>query len=970
MRKTRRITALMLALLMLFTCLPAFAEEDEVFGEAPEVFTDTLTEEVPVVSDDIFVMTETPTAEPTAEPTAKPTAVPTEKPTPQTTEAPTPDPLVEKTAFAAGLARIGQGVKLYEHNGLWGNYAQTAIGGVVYASEMNDEETAIRITLNNGISLYEGWVKAEAVTMLTEKETASWDKEERDEDIVRTTRGHELIPIGLIHSTPTATPEPVTEYEELVDAPVVEMNPDDLDDASVLDKLIASVTKPTEAPEKEESSAPIEEEDEDVFGSEAIEATQAPLPEPSFEPEDTAEMDKFVEYRTMSAPGNLKATHNRVGVMTITWDGTEDADAYQLLYKAAHETEYSLLHQTTGTSYTTDALDPSVVYYFRVQSVELDDAGEIINQSPQSASYPYIVLGDAKIKDPRGKDTSTIRLEWNAVPGATHYDVMMSLHGKEEWSIVRTDIEGDLCDIRDLSFDETYDFLVIPKRKLNNGTVITGNTSRTKMVGSPMETPSFTEYVWTEKGLELHWDAIPGASGYVIYRRAFSEPDVTNYQKLVVLEEPVTTYVDTTMEPGEVYYYFVYTFKRCEPEGWGCFSLKGSIGMGTWMEKPVISKMESLTEQGVRLEWPALTGANYYDVHISSTAGQEPSADGRVKTAYGYHSSAKVDRTYYYRIRGVRVFSNGDISYSPWSDEYSYTHVEVEPTYRALIVGNTYPNEDNYLPGCDNDAEAMKAMLSRMTGTPYAVTVKENLTDSGMINAIASTFADAQSNDVSLFYFSGHGANTPETNFHGALVGTLHTYLSVARLKEALDQIPGKKVVIIDSCHSGQMIGKSEGYSAESAFNSEVISIFASGGTVERAVTTDPAIAETDGENEVFTSEPSVIARADNNLANSGYYVITAAHSTERSVSSGLDNNGDGKIDRYFGLFTYGLCHSSGWNSAKNSAITALNGDRDANGEITLYEAYVYAKAMAQRTNPNQTAQIYPSNSAMVVWAK
>jgi hypothetical protein len=214
-----------------------------------------------------------------------------------------------------------------------------------------------------------------------------------------------------------------------------------------------------------------------------------------------------------------------------------------------------------------------------------------------------------------------------------------------------------------------------------------------------------------------------------------------------------------------------------------------------------------------------------------------------------------------------------------------------------------------------------------------------------MVSAIRNAFSGAKPNDVSLFYFSGQGMNAVNTSYHGALVGTGRTYLSVAHLKTVLDQIPGKKIVIIDSAHSGQMIGRSGGETTVStgelnAFNRNVVMAF------------------------------SAQSRGENDLANSGYYVITAAHSTEESVSTGYDEDRDGKVDRYFGLFTYALLHGNGYNLATQKNISALNADLDSNREITLYEAYVYAKTLAQRSNPNQTAQIYPTNSGFKIWAK
>lgn len=271
------------------------------------------------------------------------------------------------------------------------------------------------------------------------------------------------------------------------------------------------------------------------------------------------------------------------------------------------------------------------------------------------------------------------------------------------------------------------------------------------------------------------------------------------------------------------------------------------------------------------------------------------------------------------------------------------TVTDTKTVYRALLVGNTYPGTALAIPGCDNDVAGMKAMLSRMSATPYRISTRSNLSASGMESAIRDTFSAATANDVSLFYFAGHGANAVGTSYHGALVGTGTTYLSVSKLKSVLDQIPGKKIVIIDSCHSGQMIGRSGSASVSksdlNAFNSQVVSTFAQQ------------------------------SRSADNLANSGYYVITAAHSTEESVNMGYDADGDGVIDKHFGLFTYSLTQGSGWNMATNK-VRSLSADSDGNGEITLHEAFSYARYKAQQSNPNQTAQVYPSGSSMVVWAK
>lgn len=1005
-KQFRRAGALMLALLMLMMAAPALAED------APSAADGTQIEEI--IGEEPAV-TEAPTAIPTAIPTEapsntpNPTGIPTETPTetPISTDAPTEAPTAtpDEDVFVPGLATLRSGAKLYANQQLTGDADVTEVSGTVYAEARTDSKRAVRIAFYDGVIVRTAWVKTSSTEMLTDEQTAAYDAIPRKpEDDLMAAHGHLLAPIPVhpeqketpapteeptatpeVTNPPEATAEPTeqptdvptevpTDAPEMTDAPT---NPPEVTDAPTAAPEVTNppeiTENPTEAPTDEIISdyTPVPATDAPTATPAPAEATEIPEPTISIAPD---ELDDLIIGRALEQPTGISASYERSGRITLKWTAVEGANAYAIYYKPAWGSEYSLLGQSSGTTYSTTTPRMGTVYYYRIQALYVV-GGQQVSQGAQSMSFPYIALGDVVIADPRGKDTSTIRLNWTPVAGATHYDVAMSLHDADDYKIVRTDLTGSLCDIRDISFNETYDFLVIPKRKLNSGDVITGLPSSNRMVGSPMETPSFTGYEWTETGLKLTWDAIPGAMGYVIYRRGFHE---TGYHKLMVSEDTATTYIDTTMKPGEVYYYFVYSFRLAQPQGWRCFSLKGDIGMGVWLPKTTGLTAVSAQENSVRISWAATEGANKYDVYISTTPGGTPKANGRVSNAYGYHNSAVLGRTYYYRVRPVRIFSNGDVSVGDWSDELAYTHQEAAGTYRALLIGNTYTGESNELPGCDNDVDGMRTMLGRMTATPYSVTVKKNIRAEEILSSISSTFGNASYNDVSLFYYSGHGANSVgadgnPTSYHAALVGTFQTYVSIARLKTELDKIPGKKVIIIDACHSGQFIARDGAVTqvSSSAFNSQVVNLFANDEQLSGDVSRTAVVLAADGSELLSEEAPAFIDRADDtNFAKSGYYVITACRSEEKSVSTGYDSNGDGKIDRYFGLFTYGLCYGNGWNLARNSAISSLNADLNKDSKVTLYEAYVYAKVMAQSHNPNQTAQIWPENSAFVLWGK
>lgn len=244
---------------------------------------------------------------------------------------------------------------------------------------------------------------------------------------------------------------------------------------------------------------------------------------------------------------------------------------------------------------------------------------------------------------------------------------------------------------------------------------------------------------------------------------------------------------------------------------------------------------------------------------------------------------------------------------------------QADTTYRALLIGqNAYPDSIGALEAPARDVQRLRNALTRHEGTRYLVTVQQDLGREDMLDAIAATFADARAQDVSLLYYSGHGAQG------GALVGVDGVGLSVDSLRSALDQIPGRKILLVDACYSGAIIGRSAG-----------------AGTAEEFVAD-------------FTSAFSLKTR--DNLATDGYYVITAARSTQQSGEKGVSINGEWI---YYGIFTRHVCDGLGYDylsDAKGVVLADTNGDY----VVTVEEMYEYARANAAAEYSRQTAQVYP----------
>lgn len=268
----------------------------------------------------------------------------------------------------------------------------------------------------------------------------------------------------------------------------------------------------------------------------------------------------------------------------------------------------------------------------------------------------------------------------------------------------------------------------------------------------------------------------------------------------------------------------------------------------------------------------------------------------------------------------------------------SYCVVKIKPKYRALLIGQTYAGTVNQLNGTLNDRNAVGSVLASMTATPYGVTKKANLTAGGIISTINGVFGAATENDVSLFYYSGHGLQSSSTTYLGSLCGSDNNFVTPTQLRNALDKVKGKKIVLIDACHSGNMIGKSIGGKTltEQQINQKITSSFIN----------------------------AFAGGSKSNLAAGNYYVLVAAHSTQTSVEVTYSGS-----SRSVGLFTYAFCRGAGYNELSQSA-TSLGADANGDKQLTLSEMYNYVRSYVSQQGFSQQTQVYPSGSSMVLFGR
>ena len=203
---------------------------------------------------------------------------------------------------------------------------------------------------------------------------------------------------------------------------------------------------------------------------------------------------------------------------------------------------------------------------------------------------------------------------------------------------------------------------------------------------------------------------------------------------------------------------------------------------------------------------------------------------------------------------------------------------------RALLVGcDRFLSQPDTTPSSANNVERMAQALSGGTmELASLLTQPDGLSTTGDLAAmILDAFSDADEDDVSIFYLSTHGVwEEGMTAAQMTLLlsdGQRESAVSAYMLRTMFDQILGKKVLIIDACHAGAMLGKGVDTQLGNVFAGEDYIVVCSSGGAEESWFWSGDI---DGER----------------LAGAGYFSEALVRAGSERGGYGADDNRDGTI--------------------------------------------------------------------------
>ena len=414
------------------------------------------------------------------------------------------------------------------------------------------------------------------------------------------------------------------------------------------------------------------------------------------------------------AAPTVTMTYSDSGKPKLTWNAVSGATSYRVFRSESRGTGYSLLGTTTATSYTNTGAAVGKTYYYRVKAVN----------SVGTSGYSNIVSGKAKTAAPAApsvtagnSSTGKPKLTWNAVSGATSYRVFRSESRGTGYSLLGTTTATSYTNTG-AAVGKTYYYRV--KAVNSVGTSGYSNIVSGKAKAAAPAAPSVTAGNSSTGKPRLTWKAVSGAVSYRIYR---SESRGTGYSLLGTTSS--TSYVNTGAAAGKTYYYRIKAVNR-DGMASGYSNIVSGKAKAAAPAAPSVTAGNSSTGKP-RLTWKAVSGAVSYRIYRSESRGTGYSLLGTTSSTSYVNTGAAAGKTYYYRIKAV----NRDGMASGYSNIVSGKATLPAPVLniglsvssgKPMLAWDAVPGATSYRIYRSTSRDSGYSLLATTTSTSYVNT--------------------------------------------------------------------------------------------------------------------------------------------------------------------------------------------------------------------------------------------------------
>lgn len=243
---------------------------------------------------------------------------------------------------------------------------------------------------------------------------------------------------------------------------------------------------------------------------------------------------KLRVYTSINAVPKIRQTETTDSSHKLNWKQINGAERYQVYYYNATDKQFKLLGETGNNYATIRQLKPATLYKYRVRAISVASDGKRIKAEASKTFTAYTVPGSVKNLKALDITSTSYRLQWDAVAGASGYIV----YGFDESSgkyVELTKTAAPSFTVRSLTPGTTDYYQVCAYatlQKVNRS----GELTKAQAVTTRPETvtPKFVSGDPARAKLKIKWKPNENCDGYRIFATQTPGKDYT-----CVLEVPL-----------------------------------------------------------------------------------------------------------------------------------------------------------------------------------------------------------------------------------------------------------------------------------------------------------------------------------------------------------------------------------------------------------------------------------------------
>lgn len=372
-----------------------------------------------------------------------------------------------------------------------------------------------------------------------------------------------------------------------------------------------------------------------------------------------------VEGRTAKKTKIKYAVSNGSNQIEVNWGAVSGAYGYRIKRSTSKNGTYNVIATVNGkdkTTYQDKKLKTAKTYYYKIETINKVNGKK--GYSGDSAAVSAKTLKTTSITAVKATGSTSVRLEWKAVDGASGYQIYRSTSKDSGYKKVGQ-VKGKNTkkyEDKTLEAGKTYYYQV---RAYKSNSAKNGVASFSKAQKAwTIKQVVFSQITSDSKNqVTLGWKKVSKAQGYDIYR---SDESNSGFEKIASISSGSTlTYTDKGVKSGNTYYYKIAA----------TYKIKGSAGRGSYSKVTEVAVLKqgsiysiTLGDNNVlNISWNSVANASGYELAGAvSEKGTYTTLQTSGATSFT-HSNLVQGTTYYYKVRAYKDLSNGIRMYGPWS---------------------------------------------------------------------------------------------------------------------------------------------------------------------------------------------------------------------------------------------------------------------------------------------------------------